>query len=166
MTVSSPDHDNSEGSPPWASKWWGVALAGTALIGGAFLLSAPSLPPPAPDHPLPDCPSSPNCERASSSYNAPAETLFTATRRALEHLGPTTYRYTADSLRAAAVYRVGGVFKDDVTTAVTPDDGGATLHVRSASRTGQYDFEVNRRRVDRLLDAVEQELSRLDADAQ
>jgi uncharacterized protein (DUF1499 family) len=64
------------------------------------------------------------------------------------------------------VYRVGGLFKDDVTTAVTPTDGGAALHVRSASRTGQYDFEVNRRRVDRLLDAVERELSRPNAEAE
>jgi uncharacterized protein (DUF1499 family) len=46
-----------------------------------------------------------------------------------------------------------------VTAVVAPSDGGSTLHVRSKSRTGQYDFEVNRWRVSNLLDAVDRELS-------
>jgi len=166
VTASSPTPDGSPESSPSAATWWGIALAIATLMGGAFLLSAPSLPAPAPDHPLPECPSSPNCERASSAYDVPAETLFAATRRALEQLAPATRRFAADSLRAAAVYCVGGLFKDDVTTAVTPTDSGAALHIRSASRTGQYDFEVNRRRVHRLLDAVERKLSRPNAEAE
>lgn len=128
------------------------------LAAGVFVGCRPSVPPAAPDHPLPEC-SAPNCERSSSAHDVPAETLFAATRRALDRLGPTTHRRAPDSLRASAVYQVGGIFKDDVTVVVTPNNGESTLHVRSKSRKGYYDFEVNRRRVHNLLEAVSQELS-------
>ncbi|MFB6278199.1 MAG: DUF1499 domain-containing protein [Salinibacter sp.] len=165
---SSPGDDSPDASATgWGSTWWALALGvgGAALAAGIFVISLPSLPPAAPAHPLPEC-SAPNCSRASVSYDVPAETLFAATRRALERLDPVAAPHAPDSLRAAAVYRVGGLFKDDVTAVVAPDDGESTLHVRSKSRTGHYDFEVNRWRVRTLLDAVEQELSTSDAQPQ
>jgi uncharacterized protein (DUF1499 family) len=144
----------------WASTWWTLVLGvgGAALAAGIFVISLPSLPPAAPDHPLPEC-SAPNCERTSISYDVSAETLFAATRRALNDLDPVSHQRAPDSLRASAVYRVGGLFKDDVTAVVVPNEGGSTLHGRSKSRTGHYDFEVNRWRVSNLLDAVERGLS-------
>lgn len=162
MASSSSPADGSPNasSTGWTSTWWTLALGagGAALAAGAFVLSIPSVPPAAPDHPLPEC-SAPNCDRASISYDVPAETLFAATRRALDDLDPVSHQRASDSLRATAVYQVGGLFKDDVTAVVAPNDGESTLHVRSKSRTGQYDFEVNRWRVSNLLDAVDRELS-------
>jgi uncharacterized protein (DUF1499 family) len=158
---SSPGDGSPDASAPgWGSTWWALALGagGAALAAGIFVIALPSLPPATPNHPLPAC-SAPNCNRASVSYDVPAGALFAATQRALEHLDPVAAPRAPDSLRATAVYRVGGLFKDDVTAVVAPSDGGSTLHVRSKSRTGQYDFEVNRWRVRDLLDAVEQELS-------
>jgi hypothetical protein len=120
-------------------------------------MSVPALPPAAPDHPLPEC-SAPNCTRTSASYDVPAEALFAATWRALDRLDPVARQRTSGSPRASAVYRVGGIFKDDLTVVVAPNDEQSTLHVRSASRVGHYDFEVNQRRVGDLLDAVDREL--------
>lgn len=162
MASSSSPADGSPNasSTGWTFTWWTLALGtgGAALAAGAFVLSIPSVPPAAPNHPLPAC-SAPNCDRASISYDVPAETLFAATRRALDDLDPVSHQRASDSLRATAVYQVGGLFKDDVTAVVAPNDGESTLHVRSKSRTGQYDFEVNRWRVSNLLDAVDRELS-------
>lgn len=157
-----PQNPPSTGSP---STWGTLALAGVAGIAGFYLLSGPSLPPPAPNHPLPECRTSTNCERTSRSYAVPADTLFAAARQAMASLGPIAQRGAPDALRASATYRVGGVFKDDLTAAVTAQEKTSTLHVRSTSRIGLYDFGVNRRRVRNVLDAVDRELSETRADA-
>jgi uncharacterized protein (DUF1499 family) len=136
-----------------------LLIAGGALLACGTVASIPSLPPPAVDHPLPTCEAPTNCERTSQTYAAPASTLFNAAQQALKQLGPTTHRTSPGSLRASAVYRVGLAFEDDVTVVVTAQDDTSTLHVRSASRVGLYDLEVNRRRVRNLLDTVEQALS-------
>ena len=145
-------------SSPRSSELVFLLLAGTALLACSTVVSVPQLPPPSPDHPLPECPVPTNCVRTSQTYPVPASTLFDAAQQALRTLGPATLRSSPDSLQASAVYRVSLVFKDDVTVAVTPRNGTSTLHVRSTSRIGRYDFEVNRRRVQDLLDAVNQAL--------
>lgn len=114
-----------------------------------------------PENPLPPCPDTPNCERTARTYEIPPDSLFVAAQRALESLGPTTLRLSdsAHERRAEAVYRVALVFKDDVEVAVKARaDGGSALYVRSASRAGYSDLGVNRRRVQRLLDAVDEAL--------
>ncbi len=116
--------------------------------------SSESLPSAHPDNPLPDCPDTPNCERISQGYDVPADTLFQAAQSALDDLGPAQLQLQPDSMRATAVYRVALVFKDDVHVAVDSQDTGSVLHVRSASRVGQSDLGVNRRRVQRLLTRV------------
>jgi len=111
-----------------------------------------------PDNPLPPCPDTPNCERTARAYDVPPPPLFVAAQRALESLGPATLRLSDSphGRRAAAVYRVALIFKDDVDVAVKGrDDGGSALYVRSASRVGYSDLGVNRRRVQNLLEAVE-----------
>jgi len=110
------------------------------------------------DNPLPPCPDTPNCERGARAYDVSPDTLFVAAQRALESMGPTTLRlpYSSSGRRAEAVYRVALIFKDDVDVAVKTRDGSdSVLYVRSASRVGHSDLGVNRRRVQRLLDAVE-----------
>ena len=114
-----------------------------------------------PDTPLSPCPDTPNCERVARGYEAPPDTLYAAAERALESLGPVTLRRpkargdASSPHRLEAVYRVALVFKDDVDVAVRArDGGGSALYVRSASRVGHSDLGVNRRRVDRFLEAV------------
>jgi uncharacterized protein (DUF1499 family) len=130
-----------------------------ALVLGVFAAGCSSssrpLPPAASSNPLPDCPDSPNCERISTDYPVPADRLFARVQTALRDLGPVRMRLRPDSMRADAVYRVALVFKDDVAVAVEPTTNGSRLHVRSASRVGHSDLGVNRRRVQRLLDAVD-----------
>jgi uncharacterized protein (DUF1499 family) len=96
-------------------------------------------------------------------YDVPADSLFRAARQALDALGPVALRLPDGTAarRAEAVYRVALVFKDDVAVEVAPredagrEDAGSVLFVRSASRVGYSDLGVNRRRVERLLAAVE-----------
>ncbi len=114
--------------------------------------SAPS------DSPLPPCPDTPNCERTARPYPVDAPTLFAAAQRALDALGPVELQVQPEARRAAAVYRVAFVFKDDVDVAVESTDDESTLHVRSASRVGHSDLGVNRRRVDRFFRAVDEAL--------
>jgi len=163
--------------------------------------SSPSLPPPVSSSPLPDCPDSPNCERVSKTYDVSPDTLFDASVRAMNALGPSDVTVQTGARTWSAVFRVGLVFKDDLDLAVTPGapssesdsssnptgtntdapadtmateassstsssstsssgtSSTATLHVRSASRTGYSDLGVNARRVERLLDALDRELS-------
>jgi len=114
-----------------------------------------------PDNPLSPCPDTPNCERTARGYEVPADTLYRAAERALESLGPASLRRPGapSDHRLAAVYRVALIFKDDVDVAVRArEDGGSALYVRSASRVGYSDLGVNRRRVERLLTAVESAL--------
>jgi uncharacterized protein (DUF1499 family) len=85
----------------------------------------------------------------------PPPQLFEATVRALEALEAERVTRGPDSLRAAAVFRVAWVFQDDVAVAVTArPEGGSLLHARSASRVGYSDLGVNRRRLQRLREAV------------
>ncbi|WP_103020659.1 DUF1499 domain-containing protein [Salinibacter altiplanensis] len=110
-----------------------------------------------PDNPLALCPDTPNCERVAKGYEVPPDTLYGAAERALESLGPVTLRQPSGSAsrRLEAVYRVALVFKDDVDVVVRArEHGGSALYVRSASRVGHSDLGVNRRRVDRFLEAV------------
>jgi uncharacterized protein (DUF1499 family) len=126
-----------------------------AVLGMGCSSSSGPLPPAAPSNPLPACPDSPNCERISTDYAVSADRLFARVQTALRDLGPARMQLRPDSMRAAAVYRVAWVFKDDVAVDVESTADGSRLHVRSASRVGQSDLGVNRRRVQRLLDAVD-----------
>lgn len=49
-------------------------------------------------------------------------------------------------------------FKDIITVAFEPAEGGSTLAIYSRARLGYYDFGVNRRRVRRWLAALEAQL--------
>jgi len=119
---------------------------------------SPSTPPARPSNPLPDCPNTPNCERASVSFDVPADALYSAVLRAMDTLHPTEMTSSPEARRASAVYRVALMFKDDLQIAVEPDGNESVLHIRSASRVGQSDLGVNARRVNRLLRAVRERL--------
>lgn len=140
----------------------GVRLA-SLLCGAAVLFvlsSAPALAQPVADSsPLQPCPSSPNCERTSRSFDTDPDTLFAAATEALDALGPSSKDLDAEARRAHAVYRVALIFKDDVHIAVTAGDAaGSTVHIRSASRVGYSDLGVNARRVENYFEALERAL--------
>lgn len=139
-----------------------MSFRGASLLLGAVLFVS-TLPPVSeaqslPDNPLSPCPDTPNCERTARAFDVPADTLYRAAERALESLSPASLRRpgSPSDSRLAAVYRVALIFKDDVDVVVRArDDGGSVLYVRSASRVGYDDLGVNRRRVERLWEAME-----------
>lgn len=107
--------------------------------------------------PLPPCPDTPNCTQADRTYPLAPGALFTAVQHALAEMRPIELVVDPASHRVEAVFRVL-IFKDDVAVAVTPSATGSTLYVRSASRTGHHDLGVNRRRVRRFFDALEENM--------
>ncbi|WP_152984866.1 DUF1499 domain-containing protein, partial [Stenotrophomonas africana] len=111
------------------------------------------------DEPLAPCPASPNC----------VSSLMVGEM----HVDPLTYSDTADAARQRLLAVLAGVeratpvgkggrnvgvefrsavfgFIDDVEFRFEPP---GQIQVRSASRTGHYDFGVNRRRVEAIRDA-------------
>jgi uncharacterized protein (DUF1499 family) len=69
----------------------------------------------------------------------------------LEAEGMRVVQREQDYLRAEAVSRVFR-FVDDVEFEILPEEG--SIQVRSASRVGYWDFGVNRRRIERVRDAL------------
>ena len=135
-----------------------LLLLGFAAFFFAVLPSS-SLAQPVADSPLAPCPDSPNCEHVSRSFDQAPDALFAAAQSTLEDLGPVSVDTTANARVAHAVYRVALMFKDDVNVAVMPrDDGGSTLHIRSASRVGYSDLGVNKRRVESFFNVLDDHL--------
>lgn len=108
-----------------------------------------------PENPLVPCPDTPNCVRETRLFDFPADTLFARARTTLDAIGAATVQAHPEGRRLEAVFKVF-FFKDDVTLAVEPHDGGSALHIRSASRVGQSDLGVNRRRVNRFFETLDE----------
>lgn len=108
-----------------------------------------------------DCPSSPNCASSQASnashriapfrFRGPVEEVRDALTAILEAEGMRVVQREQDYLRAEAVSRVFR-FVDDVEFEILPEEG--SIQVRSASRVGYWDFGVNRRRIERVRDAL------------
>ena len=106
-----------------------------------------------PENPLPPCPATPNCVRTSRLFASSPEPLFSLACSTLEAIGASDVSADVTTRRAEAVFTVV-FFKDDVTLLVEPYEEGAVLHIRSASRVGNHDLGVNRRRVRRFFKAL------------
>lgn len=137
-------------------------LAGVLLC-LTFAACAAEAPPPIamsdlPENPLPPCRRSSNCVRQTRLFDLSPDTLFAEAQAALEAVGASTLSATPETRRLDAVFTVF-VFKDDVTLAVEPHEGGAALHIRSASRLGYRDYGVNRRRVRKFFDTLNDALT-------
>ncbi len=110
-------------------------------------------------HRLPSCPSSPNC--VSSQADRPAQRIrpfplrvdaaartLPDLRRLIETLpGARVVETEPDYLRAEFSSRILH-FVDDVEFLLDPQ--AQVVQVRSASRTGYWDFGANRRRVEQI----------------
>lgn len=107
---------------------------------------------------LAPCPDSPNCVSSEATdathgvdpivFEGSAEQAFARLKRVIAGFPRVRIVDVAGMrLRAEFTSRVFR-FVDDVEAYV--DSSARVIHVRSASRTGRYDFGVNRRRVEAL----------------
>ena len=112
-----------------------------------------------PKNPLARCTIPTNCYRKSRAFDRSPDKLFADALACVRELSGLTIGHAVEiereqqQLRLHASFRVF-VFTDDLDLTVAPFDGGAVLHVRSASRVGAGDLGINRRRVLALLDAI------------
>lgn len=114
-----------------------------------------------PENPLPPCPSTPNCERRAQSFADDPKLLFGAVQSVLASMGPVEMNVQPSDRSVRAVFRVALIFKDDVHVAIQPHGNtgsDSALFIRSASRVGEYDFGVNRRRVDQFFRRLQAKL--------
>lgn len=113
------------------------------------------------DSPLADCPETPNCVHEVYAYDTLPSELADATEQALRSLSPLSLeRGTIDTHEMRAVYRAG-FFKDDVDISIVYNDSGSLLYIRSASRVGHSDLGVNKRRVRRIMKALNEGLEKI-----
>lgn len=134
-------------------------MTATALMAIFFLQGSVNsdLPHPPNDHPFEECPSSPNCIIQSVPFDVPPEAIYSAAMEVLEEMRTESVSGDSQSLQIEAVFRIRIFgFRDDVQIAVEAADDGSLLHIRSASRVGHSDLGVNRRRVERILNRIQE----------
>lgn len=109
---------------------------------------------------LKPCPSSPNCTSTSTSYNSSPDELFETVLYVLEKTGAKRVKQDSQELLINAVYRIPIFgFKDDVVVKIDSYNSNSILYIKSASRIGNSDLGVNRRRVSKLLSEIETNLN-------
>ncbi|MEG4285325.1 DUF1499 domain-containing protein [Microcoleus sp. A006_D1] len=104
------------------------------------------------------CPSSPNCVSSFSqdaehqvqplTYTSSATEAMAKLKEAIESLGKTKIISATDNYLYAEFTSALMGFVDDVEFLV--DDGAKVIHVRSASRLGESDLGVNRKRIETI----------------
>lgn len=111
-------------------------------------------------HPFEPCPDSPNCTYHSVKFEVDTLKLFETVTSSLNQLSPYKVECNSQSLQIDAVFRIPIFgFKDDVKIFVKPDKSdGSILHIKSSSRIGESDLGVNRRRIKRILSAINQQI--------
>ena len=99
-------------------------------------------------------------DAAAPTFTASPTEVFAALRAIVEAesaYGDVAVDETSLAIRFVATVPVFG-FKDDVDAVVMPAGTGSTLAIYSRSRVGYGDFGVNRKRVNRILTALEAKL--------
>ncbi len=111
-------------------------------------------------HPFSPCPDSPNCIIYSTRFNIAPEVLFQISIDALNYYSPYSVEADSQSLQIKAVFRIALFgFKDDVSIVINPaNNGDSEFHIKSASRVGNSDLGVNRRRVQRIIKQINKNL--------
>lgn len=111
-------------------------------------------------NPLKECPESPNCIRYTHRFEVNSAGLFEETITALKATGAISVRSEKEQLQIDGVYRIPIFgFLDDVRIRIEGlGDEGSILHIRSSSRTGYSDLGVNRRRVVKIIETIQQQL--------
>lgn len=110
--------------------------------------------------PFAPCPDLSNCTCHAVQFNKEASELFEITLSAMGLISP--YKMDADShsLQIDVVFRIPVLgFKDDVKIIIKPEDNGdCILYIKSSSRIGESDLGVNRRRIQRILSIINQQM--------
>jgi uncharacterized protein (DUF1499 family) len=106
---------------------------------------------------LPPCPRTPNCVSTQATgrqaiaplrYDGTAEQAMNRLRAVIEAISQATV-VSADTTSIRVEFRTRVLrFVDDAVFVV--DEAAKTIHFRSASRVGRYDFGVNRRRMEQI----------------
>lgn len=113
------------------------------------------------DYPFESCADSPNCAIHSVDFALPAKDVWSAARIAIQKLSPIEAEYNSEFFKIDAVFRIPLFgFKDDVKIIVRDTkEKHSILFIKSWSRTGYSDLGVNRRRIKRILSAINHKLS-------
>lgn len=107
---------------------------------------------------LTDCPSTPNCVSSQArdprhhvpplKISGPTEDVMSRVSRAVQSLPGARLELTTDTYLHARVRTPLFRFVDDLELLLDAEAG--VVHVRSASRVGNWDLGANRRRVEKL----------------
>lgn len=107
---------------------------------------------------LPPCPDSPNCVSSQTGdarrrvdpirFTGDGESAWSRLCRVIEGMKRARITEKTDVYLHVEIRSVVFGFVDDVEFLM--DAGGSRIEVRSASRTGYYDFGANRRRVEEI----------------
>lgn len=112
------------------------------------------------ESPLDPCPDSPNCIHISREYELKAEKLFQHTLDAIESMNPFEVESDSQNFQIESVFRIRIFgFKDDLKAVIQPHAGNSILFIKSSSRVGHSDLGVNRRRVKKLLNQLEENMN-------
>lgn len=134
-----------------------VVLILSFLIGSrpVDLQSDPTL-----KHPFKPCPDSPNCIIYSTKFEITPEEMYRITLNAIYSLSPYLVEPDSQSLQIESVFRIFLFgFLDDVSISIKPGEtGNSEFHIKSASRVGNSDLGVNRRRVQRIIKQINKNL--------
>ncbi|MDZ7805752.1 MAG: DUF1499 domain-containing protein [Gracilimonas sp.] len=108
------------------------------------------------ENPLPECPGSPNCVRTHKVFDAGIEVIFEYLSQIFEE---DAYKFIVKDpkrIELHAVYRIPLFgFKDDVNVIIEEYEEKTIFYIRSASRVGEYDLGVNKRRVRKIFNKLE-----------
>ncbi len=103
------------------------------------------------NNPLPQCPDSPNCIRTEMAFKAGMEMVFEYLSQIFEKDAFEFEVKDPKRIELHAVYRIPVFgFKDDVNVILDEKEGKTVVYIRSASRLGEYDLGVNKRRVKKI----------------
>ncbi len=113
------------------------------------------------ENPLPECPSSPNCVREEITVPYDSSRTFSAVEVALEKIGTELIKKDDSKFRIDAVFKIPLFgYRDDVAILIQPESDSSTIFIRSASREGYWDLFVNGIRVRRIINQIQNQLSK------
>lgn len=111
------------------------------------------------ENPLPECPGSPNCVRTHEVFNTGVELVFEYISQIFEEDAHEFEIEDPKRIELHAVYRIPIFgFKDDVNVILEEKNGETIVYIRSASRLGEYDLGVNKRRVRKIFKKLKKEI--------
>ncbi len=106
--------------------------------------------------PLQSCPDTPNCVHQAHSYQLLSSDLGDLVIGVLKDMKAESIDIgQIDAHEIHAVFKVW-TFRDDLHIAIIQNQDAATLYIRSASRKGNSDLGVNKRRVNKFLSKLQE----------